>query len=598
MQPQVSEHVEMLNAMQPFDAGFSQIYFESSSATIRLQTRAAEALRSHIGDPEVRLVVLTGDAGHGKTYMCADLLMSALGYDIDHARIVLNDKGYGDAPVGVLPDGRELYVVKDLSELPTTKTPVVLATALAANDRFTVVCANEGRLRSAITDRPDLAGLLELLDDSIRVGSTTADRLPAVILNLNHQSVVAVHRQTTGLLDQVLAQWVLEDEPWQTCTKCSLSSGCPVYRNRSELAASDDAGTSARTVLSELLRVVERTGHTVTVRELLILVSHLITGGLRCGAVKDAAENSDIGWQWRYLYHQVCFGSRVPPEVAEGLSAFRGLRVLDPGDRALRSVDDRLDVPMERGPFDPPVPDVLTKAANTSARAAEQSRVHAALWRDLRRRDVFRAHVEGSPATTYERLGLRHAADFDAVVEGSAGPSVKHAFMAGLAAVQGLASVSRISLKLVDPAFTTGSAVQRTARGSGAGAVVVAGSLTSAKIVLASQSEAWKQRNSGAVPGVVDEIDWSERQIVVSFDGPSFELTRAVTFDLAAFEFILSFGEGLRAWRFYEPDVRRVLRRLAVIAETNTVDDGIVELASSNGDFKLLVDGTSLVGGS
>ena len=58
----------------------------------------------------------------------------------------------------------------------------------------------------------------------------------------------------------------------------------------------------------------------------------------------------------------------------------------------------------------------------------------------------------------------------------------------------------------------------------------------------------------------------------------------------------MSFGKGLRAWRFYEPEVRRVLRRLAVIAEANTSDDEVIELASSRGEFKVMVDGTALMG--
>lgn len=597
MQPQVNEHVEMLNATQPFDASFSQIYFESSTTSVHLNTKAAQALRTHVANPDVRLIVLTGDAGHGKTYMCADLLVATFGYGIDEARTALNDRGFGETSIGVLPDGRDLYVVKDLSELATSTTPGVLADALFGNDRMTVVCANEGRLRAAITGRSDLGGLLTLLDESIRLGSTTTDGVPAVILNLNHQSIVAAH-DAASLLDQVLASWVLDDAPWATCNACSLRTTCPVYRNRSELADAGQDGASARSVLSDLLGVVERTGHVITVREMLILISHLITGGLRCDAVRAASEDSEPGWQWKYLYHQVCFGALVPPEVSEGLGVFRGLRTLDPGNRALRSVDDRLDIPMEVGPFDPPVAEILTEAPKTSSQAALQARMHANLWRDLRRRDIFRARCDMSPATTYDRLGLRHAPDFDAVVAGTAGPKVKGALMAGLAAVQGLASSSLISLKLVDPAFTTGSAVQRTARGSGTGAVVVAGSLTAAKIEVASQSGAWQHRNGGGGSGVVDEIDWSDRVLVVSFNGTNFDPDESLALDLAEFEFLMSFGEGLRAWRFHEPEVRRVLRRLAVIAEANTSDDEVVELTSSQGDFKVLVDGASLMGGS
>ena len=75
---QLNQHVERLAAYQPFDASFGQLYAEyvDTRQSDQLETRAFDFVSEIIHDPNVRVVVLTGDAGHGKTHLCGRLITS------------------------------------------------------------------------------------------------------------------------------------------------------------------------------------------------------------------------------------------------------------------------------------------------------------------------------------------------------------------------------------------------------------------------------------------------------------------------------------------------------------------------------------------
>ncbi|MFU8805893.1 MAG: hypothetical protein ACNA8W_18920, partial [Bradymonadaceae bacterium] len=93
--------------------------------------------------PGTRLIVLTGDAGHGKTHLCGRLLADLKGIDEASAKEVLEEKARGEHDLAELPDGRALRMVKDLSEFEPEPAGRVLADALERTGTVTVVCANK-----------------------------------------------------------------------------------------------------------------------------------------------------------------------------------------------------------------------------------------------------------------------------------------------------------------------------------------------------------------------------------------------------------------------------------------------------------------------
>jgi type II secretory pathway predicted ATPase ExeA len=68
-------HVQRLHRFLPFDPSHEQIYeeYQKSEDSLELETEALNYLLT-ILPKAPRLVVLTGDAGHGKTHLCRRLI--------------------------------------------------------------------------------------------------------------------------------------------------------------------------------------------------------------------------------------------------------------------------------------------------------------------------------------------------------------------------------------------------------------------------------------------------------------------------------------------------------------------------------------------
>ena len=75
-----NSHVERLNRYLPLSPAHDQIYeeYQKSEDSLNLSTRALSYAMTAL-DQGANLVVLTGDAGHGKTHMCRRLLEDFLG---------------------------------------------------------------------------------------------------------------------------------------------------------------------------------------------------------------------------------------------------------------------------------------------------------------------------------------------------------------------------------------------------------------------------------------------------------------------------------------------------------------------------------------
>ena len=95
-------HVSKLHRYLPFSPLHSQIYEEQANPehVKSIPTRAGEFLASIVRDTSTRLVVLTGDAGHGKTHLCRRLMEEVLDLEPKDAHERLKTQGDGVQPVG------------------------------------------------------------------------------------------------------------------------------------------------------------------------------------------------------------------------------------------------------------------------------------------------------------------------------------------------------------------------------------------------------------------------------------------------------------------------------------------------------------------
>ena len=147
-----------------------------------------------------------------------------------------------------------------------------------------------------------------------------------------------------------------DDEKWADCEGCQVADQCPILENRNQIRHNGITADNERvTGIEILLRTIEQLGVTITIRDMLFYLSYLITGSLSCEDVHQmASKEADNTWQWQYLFQQIAFASNLDEEKREKSNVLFTIRKLDPGQRAVREVDDQFsDTKREYGRFPP-----------------------------------------------------------------------------------------------------------------------------------------------------------------------------------------------------------------------------------------------------
>ena len=585
---QVNKHVERLHRYLPFDVSFDQIYEENRQPddSLELDTAALRYLKKVLID-NPRLILLTGDAGHGKTHLCSRLVSEYLGYSPQDTRKAIRDHGEGSVlrPHESRPNSRNLRVYKDFSEFNLDTARALLSATIAdEEDSTSIVCVNEGRLRSilSVDDNPALKEIRNAFSQSFESGLASHDRELHVI-NLNFQSVAAV---PDSLIERVLTGerqrlgW-LANRRWNACNDCAAAEGCPIRRNATLLRGDD--GKLRRERLREVMAVTERLGTVITIREILMTVAYLITGGLRCGQVHVRHQTEADGWQHEFAFYSLLFSApaQIGQDKIARIPVLSALRKLDPGLVSDRTVDERLinepdafsdaefELVFTGGPANRPltidarngIEEILTDARNRAEREDEASFTREVM-RNLRRRDFF---DHGGSELQAHRLGLRFYDDFLWLVSDHAdGPrriKIKNKLIAGLHTIQGLRLPrGESNLHLVDPAFgrTTNHAA------------IVAKKIPSSLLSLPAQSEAWEVSDAMRPYALFQAVDWIDRVVILSVRTKGVGVDN-YPLDLLTFDCIMRAASGYLPDGFYGHDVRRTMNFLALLAERGGV---------------------------
>jgi len=559
---EVNQHVVRLRRYQPFHPESSDLIYEMTDPDEATYTMKAEAfLNSCIADPSVSLIVLTGDAGHGKTSLSAAALRN-LGMEGTEAMEAVANYGDAAAPVSQTPDGRSVWLFSDLSSVEDQATEVLQRMLHLADGGVAIVCANEGHLRAAVardtTGR--LATITQTLEDGIQTGSVTSASASIVVLNLNYQSVAP--EQGGGLVDWALKAWVTDKRRWSICGRCDARGDCPILANH--IALSDaTAGQQRVAAFRDLLATVEKSGQVITTRQALALVAHAITGGLSCRDVHRlrGPSGDDSSWQHRHLYHQALFGGNLTREQRRQVAPFPALRRLDPAEVALRFVDDRLDLDAMDEHFLPPRPSTDGATPHSRRDAQRESNVVRNLIAHLRRRAYFDA-----PANErMERMGLRAGRWFAEICNSSSEVpvAIRDTLLRGLEAAQGVYRPANVPDFLVlDPAFSSNRSR----------AAVIARHLRSRNIKIVSQAEQWRLA-SESDPTLPQAVDWANRSVTVRIN--TNDGTVCLDLSLMTFELLVRWAEGLSSRVQHESEIRRIAGSLSSLVRMDDSDEDI-----------------------
>ena len=223
-------------------------------------------------------VVLTGNAGDGKTNLC-HRIVGELGESVD---------GWDDAalPEVMLPSGKRVVVVKDFTargENDRRRILLRLAESVGQSEpqEVLLVAANEGiAARWSVTtaeqetddrNRVLLGNLAVLLEDLLNHGDAEDPERPGLMLcDLSRYPA-------SDMLAHVL-KVVLEHPAWTACP--NAGGPCPIHLNRERLRE-----PRVQQRLRELVQMLDLDGQHLTIRHLFMVVANALTGHrlARCG---------------------------------------------------------------------------------------------------------------------------------------------------------------------------------------------------------------------------------------------------------------------------------------------------------------------------
>lgn len=594
----------------PFDPSHDQIYEEYQVAkdSLNLDTVAYHYVL-YAAKSGAHVVVLTGDAGHGKTHLCRRVIESFLGYDEDEARKLINEACDGRRIIKAkaATSGTDaLRIFKDFSEF----SPEIAASLVEESntgDAVTIICANEGRLRAVLSSSragPYCAELLNSFESSFENGKASRDGRIHIV-NLNHQSTAA-GSDGQSLGDRAIRDWT-SGVRWRSCTDCDSADACPINRNREMLSerADEKIAVARKEKLRLLFATLERIGYVITIRDMLMAFAYLLTGGLKCEDVHRMRRRRK-GWQQAYAFYNLAFEApeTLSRELLKRLPLMQQLPKLDPGRRAIREIDERIVNQQEifvQGQLDlqfpaPPtssvdlidaaygIDEIIGDPRNKKQRADEAQNVTRVV-RALRRR----AYVDGLGDDSLDmvHLGFPYGADFLAIVNDQMGVPertlLKRRVIAGLHHIQGLQfSEQTPTLHLVDPAFGR----------SMSGTAILAARIKPANVDLIRLSEKWGP-SSEVAHHVKGSVDWIDRHVVLRIIDQQSN-AHDLLLDLMTFDCILRAAAGHVPTKFYEHDIRRVASFLGRIAQSAHESSDQISFIRDGRSQTISIDGSTI----
>lgn len=291
--------VDYLNTLSAFSAG-------NENAIAEYQIRNKYFRRIHVSSPiteevyrllmEGNNVILTGNAGDGKTTIAIDVLKKIVGHDID--RIAERED----------VSEHDLVIVKDMSELPKETRAAVLQEALRNHGTKYLIVSNTGTLIDAFDL---LRGIL---------GNQFHDILAA--LGCSEPTQIAGNRFyliNIGQIDSIdtacqVFKRMLEPNNWTRCDGCAIYDKCPICRN-------------VRLIKGNLEVVLERIyylykclyeyGHRLTMRQMTGHLAYSLTGGLDCAELNNMSLLKLREFD-KLVFHNLFFGDdgcQVLPEA-------------------------------------------------------------------------------------------------------------------------------------------------------------------------------------------------------------------------------------------------------------------------------------------
>jgi hypothetical protein len=560
----INPFVTYLNALS---AGKSHV-LELGAKDFTIQTNTLTALSSKIQSDTPGIVILTGNAGHGKTHLCAaSINQTNPTIDWQRACELIQEFGRASASLPLGDRKVEVWLIKDLTELSITEARNLLTDAIKnIKNRLTIVCANEGRLRS-VTEKPEMTehqGLTDIHDALLRSLESHESEIGAIhIFNLNLQKISASSDTEHGsILSQLLNSWTAE-ENWKDCAECEKRERCPIRLNGEIL--NSNSSTTIRPFIENSIYLSELLGYQFTVRQALVALAAAITNEKKCADIHQNEEllvSGDL--RSESIFHTLFKGH----ERHKFNLLFRAFHTIDPGSMSSNLVDgqiDLVDFESELGTWWGDLSGHIQK---------EHWEPSVEDWRFMRRFTVMtRRKFSDSPTSLGSTLDIKYLPEFDLLISNEQAElrNLVLRIFRGLEAIQGIRSEDSNStrLSIADQSFSDpslgldGIATKNTRRDP-------EGTRLLASRIRFSDTNFQVEEVPPGENGMTTVNHFSTRVFLRPQNAP---VTKRMAIDYVDFLYLLSAAEGLNANQFFAGQSLRLLRVLDSWSDEDPMDE-------------------------
>jgi hypothetical protein len=318
-------YLDKFNVLSPNHSKIYDEYTQDTELEESFQFTISTKVEAHLKNiflNNPHSVILTGNAGDGKTRLC---------------RLIYDEFSHGklkdwpeDGIITLQYDKGTIKIVKDLSEL---KEDVIYNILLElqkyvrsqhAEKTFLLIAANEGKLTKTLSKYKDL----EFIRQQIM------ERFDSHENNDNQLSVINLLDVTSSVyVGKVLEEWNKE-QYWQACDQCEKKKHCIIYLNHRRTSQ-----PHVRKKIVEQYRLLDYLETHITMREMLIHMSYLLTGGYICKDILEA-DYHQVKEHSRRVYYQNFYGVGIGEEAFSEMRALKVFKSLDPGVYSHSAIDD------------------------------------------------------------------------------------------------------------------------------------------------------------------------------------------------------------------------------------------------------------------
>lgn len=352
-----------------------------------VETLLEQELKTAIQQGEYKLIIITGNAGDGKT-ACIQRLEA-------YAKSFLDKEGFQNLP----SKNGAAFTVKGITYQSNydgsqhegdRSNDVVLDEFFQPFEHLNdfskapegrIIAINEGRLVDYLQHRREKHGFLEKTADSFFYKSGASDLPPGLlIVNLNWRSIVAADDQ--GSLFRRQIKKIVEPQHWQGCIGCPAKEKCFIRFNAQSLNDPDQGEEVINRMENLLTTVHMRRELHITMRDMRSFIAFWLTRDHDCEDVKKLSETSvNANDFFEKFYFNICDSKAVDSGNKDRMVKL--VRQTDVGLAAVPALDRQLYFqPLQQRDFisfrrrETDVLDWLNRFKVTDIQPGEEETVH------------------------------------------------------------------------------------------------------------------------------------------------------------------------------------------------------------------------------